>query len=282
MKEFLLEVIKTIFTSVLGAFFGCLFTKLFDKNKKENNIVIDKQLNFVQIQYEQKNNIYNQSITNRVSRKREGGQAGNNSELGGILALIIIISVYSIFMYLKYEHRIVVIMNIINAFLSTMLFTTTYITIRKYKVDAAIKSILIFNLVGTVCSFLLLYFVENPIMYSDIDKQYILTQIIENGVFWILTEAQVFGFILYQFIGMLIIFAFMVYILMGTIHVLSTINLTLQNKFTKVWKFLFKMTFCLCKSIKVYICIGSVLLCVGFLYVSGVLAKILFAGVVTG
>lgn len=278
MKGFLLDVLKTIFTSALGVFFGCIFTKLFSTDKQKSNIVVDKQINFIQIQQQQKINIYNQSTSTRRYQKRRADSQDNTYNIWELIIVLLIVSVYLIYIYIKYEHGIVVFMNILNSFVGTMLLTSTYMTIKKYKKDKTLKTILIFNGVAIICSFLLLYFAENPIMYKEIDKQVLFTQMKEKGMFEIIKNVQAFGFILYQLIGMVFIFVVILFMTLGTIHVLATVNLTMQTRLTKMWRLLFKISYGLCRNIKAYIVLGSILLVAAFFFISGVLSKLLYVG----
>lgn len=114
-----------------------------------------------------------------------------------------------------------------------------------------------------------------PIMGPDFDKEAMLNKMQEAGIFIALFDVEVFGFLLYQAMGVIILIVFMIFTLVGMIHVLSMINLVLKNRFGKMWEWFYIKTMGLCKSVKFYISFGLLLLVLSFLCISGVLSALI-------
>lgn len=107
------------------------------------------------------------------------------------------------------------------------------------------------------------------------NKQELLHQAEINGFFSLLEDVETFKFLLYQTIGVIIMVVFLFFTMIGLMNVLSTINLTLKNRFGKVWSWIFRKTLRFCKSVKFYIFFGSLLLVISFLFVSGILSMLI-------
>ena len=112
-------------------------------------------------------------------------------------------------------------------------------------------------------------------MGPDFNKEAMLNKVQEAGVFTILFDVEAFGFLLYQAMGVIILIVFMMFTLVGMIHVLSMVNLALKNRFSKMWEWLYIKTLGFCKTVKLYISFGLLLLVLSFLCVSGVFSALI-------
>lgn len=128
---------------------------------------------------------------------------------------------------------------------------------------------------ATICVPVLLYLEKNPITGIVVNKHEILHQAEINGIFSLLLDVNIFVFLLYQAIGIIILVGFLTFAMIGLMHILSMINLTLKNRFGKVWSWIFRKTIAFCKSVKFYMFFSSFLLALSFLFVSGVLSLLI-------
>ena len=250
-----------------------IIPKLLKSNKMDNAVSVEKQLVFAQIHIEQNQYINNYpTIPSNNSHPCANGQGMSGKE---ILVVYGIGSLFLIYVFLKFESQISSVILIMTVLLESTFLTTAYMVTKKCYVDRSIKSILIFNIFATVCVPVLLYFVKNPIKNAFINKEEILSTITDDGVFSLLYDVNAYGFLLYQAIGIIILLGFMLFTMMGTIHILSMVNLALESRLTGVWRWLYKKTLRFCNSAGFYISFGILLLVISFLLVSGILASIL-------
>lgn len=267
------DLFLAIVSAILGALFGVIIPKLLKDKKEIPEIHVDRQLVFSQIHIEQK-----QYIVNSVGYKNENRNSTNKSQStsgGEIFFGSLIVAVLMVFGFLKYEKEISTVILCTFVFLETTFLTTACVIVKKYYVDKSIKIILLFNILATIGVPILLYLEKNPITGLVVNKQEILHQAERNGFFSLLCDVDIFGFLLYQVIGVIILVGFLTFTMIGLMHVLSMINLTLKNRFGKVWSWIFRKTLGFCKSVKFYMCFGSFLLVLSFLFVSGVLSMLI-------
>lgn len=267
------DLFFAIASAILGALFGVIIPKLLKDKKEVLEIHIDRQLVFSQIHIEQK-----QYIVNTVGHQKENSNSTNKSQSasgGEILFGSLIAAVMLVFGFLKYEKEISTVILCTFVFLETTFLTTAYVTVKKYYVDKSIKIILLFNILATIGVPILLYFVKNPITGLVINKQEILRQVERTGIFSLLLDVDIFGVLLYQAIGVILLVGFLTFTMIGLMHVLSMINLTLSNRFGKMWSWIFRKTLGYCKSVKFYMFFCSFLLVLSFLFVSGVLSMLI-------
>lgn len=267
------DLFLAIVSAILGALFGVIIPKLLKDKKKMQEINVDKQLVFSQIHIEQK-----QYIVNSEGYQKERGNTTNGSQSTGggeIIIGYLLVAVMLVFGFLKYEKQISTVILCTFVFLETAFLTTAYVIVKKYYVDKSIKSIMLFNIIATTGVPILLYLLKNPMTEQAVNKQEILRQAEMSGILTLLSDVNIFSFLLYQAIGVIILVGFMAFILIGLIHILSMLNLTLKNRFGKMWGWIFRKTFGFCKSVAFYIFFGSFLLVISFLFVSGVLAMLI-------
>ncbi len=273
MNNLWYDLFLAIVSAILGALFGVIIPKLLKDKKEMPEIHVDKQLVFSQIHIEQK-----QYMVNTVRYQKESSNSTNNSQStsgGEIIIGYLIVALLLVFGFLKYEKQISTIILCTFVFLETTFLTTAYAAVKKYYVDKSIKSILLFNILATMGVPILLYLVKYPMMGQVVNKQEILRQAEMSGIFSLLSDVDIFGFLLYQALGVIILVGFMTFTLIGLMHVLSMINLTLKKRFGKMWSWIFRKTLGFCQSVAFYMFFGSFLLVLSFLFVSGVLSMLI-------
>lgn len=273
IENFWYDLLIAVISAVLGAVLGVIIPKILNSDKKDREIRVDKQLIFAQIHIEQNQYVYNRSSTpKKGSHNSSNGQGLSGGET--VIAYVIC-SLFLIYGFLKFETQISNVILIMTVLLESTFLTTSYVVSKKYYIDKSIRSILIFNIFATFCSPVLLYLMKNPLTNSFVNKEVILNTISSDGVFSLLSDVNVYGFLLYQAIGLITLFGFMLFTLIGTIHIMSMVNLALENRLIKVWRWLYKKTLGFCNSVGFYISFGILLLVVSFLFVSGILASFL-------
>ena len=260
-------------SAILGALSGVIIPKLLKDKTQTSEIYVDKQMVFSQIHIEQK-----QYIVNTVDSQRRNSNSTNKSQStsgGEMFFGVLAIAVLLVFGFLKYENGISKVILCTFVFLETTFLVITYVVVKKYYVDRSIKLILLFNIFATIGVPILLYLEKNPITGIVVNKQELLHQAERNGMFSLLRDVDTFGFLLYQAIGVIVMVGFLSFTMIGLMHVLSMINLTLRNRFGKVWSWIFRKTLGFCKSVKFYIFFGAFLLVLSFLFVSGILSMLI-------
>ena len=267
------DLVLAVVSAILGALFGVLIPKLLKDEKKTTDIQVDKQLVFSQIHIEQKQYIINNSGNQCVNSK--GTYKSESSYGTEIVVVSLLVALFLIYWFLKYEKIICAVVLVLFVFLEVAFLVAEYIITRRYRIDNSIKYILLFNILATICIPILVSFIKMPIMGPDFDKEAMLNKMQEEGIFTALFDVEVFGFLLYQAMGVIILIVFMIFTLVGMIHVLSMINLVLKNRFGKMWEWFYIKTMGLCKSVKFYISFGLLLLVLSFLCISGVLSALI-------
>lgn len=267
------DLVLAVVSAILGALFGVLIPKLLKDEKKTTDIQVDKQLVFSQIHIEQKQYIINNSGNQCVNSK--GTYKSESSYGTEIVVVFLLVALFLIYWFLKYEKIICAVVLVLFVFLEVAFLVVEYIITRRYRIDKSIKYILLFNILATICIPILVSFIKMPIMGPDFDKEAMLNKMQEEGIFTALFDVEVFGFLLYQAMGVIILIVFMIFTLVGMIHVLSMINLVLKNRFGKMWEWFYIKTMGLCKSVKFYISFGLLLLVLSFLCISGVLSALI-------
>lgn len=273
MNNLWYDLFLAVVSAILGALFGVIIPKLLKDKKEEPDIYVDRQIVFSQIHVEQK-----QYIVNTIGYEKENGNnanKGQNTNGGEIIWGYLLVALMLVLGFLKYEKQISAVVLCLFVFLETTFLTTAYVMVKKYYVDKQIKSILLFNVFATVGVPVLLYLLKNPMMGQVLNKQEILRQVEKSGIFSLLFEADIFAFLLYQALGVIIMVGFLTFTLIGLMHVLAMVNLTLKKRFSKMWGWIFRKTLGFCKSVVFYILFGSFLLVLSFLFVSGVLAMLI-------
>ena len=267
------DLFLAIVSAILGALFGIIIPKLLKDKKEMPEIHTDRQLVFSKIHIEQK-----KYIVNNVGYQKESNNSANKSQSTSGEEIIIgylIVALVLVFGFLKYEKQISAVILCTFVFLETAFLTTAYVMVKKYYVDKSIKGILLFNILATIGVPILIYLVKNPIMGPLINKQDILCQAEMSGIISLLFDVEVFGVLLYQAVGVIILVGFMTFTFIGLMHILSMINLTLKKSFGKMWSWIFRKTLGFCKSVAFYMFFGSFLLVLSFLFVSGVLSMLI-------
>lgn len=273
MNNLWYDLFLAIVSAILGALFGGIIPKLLKDKTETPEINVDKQLVFSQIHIEQK-----QYIVNTVDYQKQNSNSTNKSQStsgGEMFFGALVVAVLLVFGFLKYEKEISTVILCTFVFLETTFLTTAYVIVKKYYVDKSIKIILLFNIFATIGEPILLYLEKNPITGIVVNKQEILRQAEMSGIVSLLSDVDIFAFLLYQVLGVIILVGFMTFTLIGLMHVLSMINLTLKKQFGKIWSWIFRKTLGFCRSVAFYMFFGSSLLVLSFLFVSGVLSMLI-------
>lgn len=253
-----------------------IFSKIFEKKEQQQTTnFIDKQLVFNQIHIEQNRYIALETPQKEKPSRRRTTSSSDNS--GWILFGILIATLFLIYGYLKFEVEISRILIATTVLLESLFVTASFVIVRKFYVDIKLKTILLFNIIATVCLPILVYQMKNPIRGNHINKVAILEMMEQEGFISLLLsgDSSTYGYLLYQSAGIFVILLFIVFVILGAVHVLSMVNLTLNNRFQKMWKWLYKKTIHFCKSCGGYVFFGSLLLVVSFLFISGILISLL-------
>ena len=267
------DLVLAVVSAILGALFGALIPKLFKDEKKTTEIQVDKQLVFSQIHIEQKQYIINNS-RNQCANSKDTYKSESSNGIE-IVLVFLLVALFLVYWFLKYERYICAVVLVSFVFLEVAFLVAAYIITRRYGIDKSIKYILLFNILATICIPSLVSFIKMPIMGPDFNKEAMLNKVQEAGVFTILFDVEAFGFLLYQAMGVIILIVFMMFTLVGMIHVLSMVNLALKNRFSKMWQWFYIKTLGFCKTVKLYISFGSLLLVLSFLCVSGVFSTLI-------
>lgn len=271
MNNFLYDFMLAIVSAIVGALFGFIIPKLIKRDEEQTVNIIDKQLIFKQIHVEQNQYVYREA----PKRRARNGKASSSSSNGGVIIIYILGSLFLIYGYLKFEMEISRVLIALTVLLESAFITASINIIKKFYVDIKIKVILLFNIIATVGVPILVYFMQYPIQGLQIDKKIVLNMIEQDGLISLLGNPDTYGFLLYQSIGVVLIFGYMLFVMLGTLHLLSMVNLTLNSRLKKMWVWLYKRTIKVCNSCGWYIFFGSILLVFGFLFVSGTLISLL-------
>lgn len=144
---------------------------------------------------------------------------------GKILLAYVTGSLLLIYGFLKFESQISNTIMSMAVLLESTFLTTSYVVTKKYNVDKSMRSILIFNIFSTCCLPVLLYLLKNPLTNSFVNKERILNTIRSDGLVSLSFDVGGYVFLLYQALGVITIFAFMLFTLIGTVHILSKFSI---------------------------------------------------------
>ena len=270
MNNLWYDLFLELISAILGASFGVIIPKMMKDKKEMPEAYIDKQIVFSKIQIEQKQYIFHDD----TGQQKKNSPTTKTHQGAEILIGYLLIALVTVFVFVKFEKEISLFIICMFVFLETAFLTTAYVTTKKCYIDKGIKSILGFNILAVACVPFLLYLERNPIMGPIVNKQEMLRQAETTGLFSLVSDINVFGFVLYQVLGIVVLAEFMFFTLIGLMHVLSMINLTLTNRSSKLWSGIFAKTFGCCKSVTFYMLFGFCLLVLSFLLVSGVLSML--------
>jgi len=271
MNNFFYDFMLAIVSAIVGALFGFIIPKLLKKNEEQTVNIIDKQLVFKQIHVEQ-----NQYVYREAPKRREKNRKTSSSNSGGEVFIIYVLgSLFLIYGYLKFEMEISRILIVLTVLLESAFITASINIMKKHCVDIKIKAILLFNIIATVGVPVLVYLMQYPIQGLLIDKKAVLDMIEQDGLISLLGNSDTYGFLLYQSIGVILIFGYILFVMLGTLHILSMANLALNSRLKKMWVWLYKRTIKFYNSCGWYIFFGIILLVISFLLVSGMLVALI-------
>lgn len=286
MSDILTTVIIPIMSAVVGAVIGVLFQRLVYPDNSNNNVNPDWNFggNTVILDYKNIHIWQNRIIKEKeiikekkIIENKKKVQSSNEDILLVIIGLLLI-GVALIWGYLKFQKEIFYILLICAVFIISMCLSAVYVVTRKnIMMDSRFKSIIIWIIVSTIFIPIEVYLLMNPIYFKSVNKELILENMNNNGILSILTNQgiDVFGFLLYQVIGVVITIFFILHLLCGNIHIWAMINLRLNSKMESFWRFIYRMTNIFTCSRLYFIGFSVFLLFLSFIFSSGVLANLI-------
>lgn len=279
MKDIFITVIVPIISAVIGAVVGVLFQKLVRQDNlnsgKNQSFICNRQT--IILDYKDIHVLQNKTIKEKeVVKTKELPSSNENTwvTLIGVLLICIIL----VWLYLKFQKEIFYILSTSSIFIISMCLSAIYtITRKNIMIDNRFKSILIWIIVSTVFIPIEINLLMNPIYFKSVNKQLVLETMNNNGLLSILTNQgiHVFGFLLYQVLGIIIFIFFVLHLLCGNIHIWSMINLSLNSKMKSFWKLIYKKTYNFAYSRSRFIGFSLFLLSLSFLLSSGILANLI-------
>ncbi len=271
MNNLLSKLIQLVISTILGTIAGTIIPILMFGREQ---IVIDgKQLNFDQIHLQQ-------SIIIRQSREREmvvGQRCIENDDLG--VFIYILGAMLLVYGFLNFQTNIKMTMAIAMLILEAIFWITAYLIIKNNMIDKKIRGILLFNILSAIYIPVIIYLLENSVVVKNINVADILLKMQQQGAISILLEPEKFGFVLYQAIGVFTVFAYMVVVLLGTIHVLAMLNLALEGKGQRIFGWIYRKSYWIVKSFTWYLTCNIILLVISMIFVLGI-PTLIFRGII--
>lgn len=277
MSDITIDIIIPIVTAIVGAVVGTLIQNLISSEKKEtlinsaNNIQI---LNFTEIHIKQ-NEVKEQKNPNKQKERKSNSETDGDIWLyfGGILFAGLVL----IYLYLKYQREIHNSILLGTIFVVSICLSAVFVIIKKkIEFDGKFKITILWIAFSIIVVPIELYLLKNPIYFNTLDKGAILAIMRNDGLVALFGQGSgTFGFLLYQAIGVLLIFSFILHLLTGNLHIWSMINLSLNSRANFIWRFFYKITYPLCSSPKFFIGFSVFLLVLSFCFVSGIFANLI-------
>lgn len=265
MDDFLYQLLLMVMSAVLGGVAGAIIPKwMFGEEQK---MVVDKQLNFNQIHLQQSVIIQQRKETRIVVNQRSKGNSDSGAEIIVMYALGAVLLAYG---FLKFEANIKMTMAIVTVLLEAIFWVAAHLIIKRNMVDGKIKGILLFNILSAIYIPIIIYLLGDPIIVKNIDKAEILIKMQQEGPISILFEPEKFVFVLYQAIGVFIVFAYMLVVLLGTIHLLAMLNLALEGRGRRFFGLVYRKTYWIGKSFAWYLTFNIILLVISTIFVLGI------------
>lgn len=260
MDNYFFELLIGIIVTIIGAFIGPIIQKLLLNDTSTHHTY--RQFNFTEIHIRQ-NNI--------ISSPKDGNQNSTNANDNSSFILYIIGAFFLVRGYLMYEANIKLGILLIFMFLESMFIASAYVIVKNNCIDSKIRSILIFNILSLIIVPCLIYFLEYPLIPRTIDDKAMYEFIIKDGISVIFTQTNNFMSILYQVVGLLFLLFFLLSTILGCLHTLSMLNLSIDGN--GFWRWIYKKTYIWCKSSFRYIITNIILLVLSFLMISGLLLE---------
>lgn len=284
MSEISANILIPIVTAIVGAVVGVLFQNLLVPPSKNSYVINNNNgrmmnLNFANIHIEQNQIIKETKIIRekRIERRSES----SDGDISGSIILMLIISAGLIWLYLKYQSEIHNGLLIGAVFVASMCLSAIYvITRRNIEIDRKFKTIITWIIISTIFVPIGLYLLQNPLYFKSVNKETILEVMNNNGLAELYTQfgVQIYGFLLYQVIGVVAMILFIIHLIVGNLHIWAMVNLSLGSKGKFIWKPLYKVTYPFCRSVASFIGFSVFLIIVSFLFISGILANLFTSG----
>ena len=271
-----ITIIIPILTAVVGAVVGVLFQNLLFPGNGQSIV-----LSFNEINVEEKQVVKEKEIIKEREIIREKanstGSTGSDDSIWLFLLGALFIGLLLIWLYLKYQNQIFYGLLISSLFIiSICLSAICFIVRKKITIDSKFKTIITWIVISTIFIPIEIHLLQNPLYFNTLDKTAILEAMNKDGWASILNNgSNAFGFLLYQAIAIIILILFIAHLLDGNIHIWAMINLKLNSKLRKLWKFLFNITYPFAKNLSGYIGFSVLLLIISMLSASGIIAGLL-------
>jgi hypothetical protein len=252
------NMIDLVIGAIIGPVVGAIVTKLLENKEK----------NYVGEQVVLKNIIIEEKRFVKV--KKTSNKSGVADDTWVVIIVFALISFFLIRGFLEYESQIITMILTATFFLESMFLAITWIGLKKCVLDDSTKRVVLFNIIAVACLPILMYFMKNPLVEKVINKESVLLEISKNGLLWIFNDASTWSFLLYQLLGIAFICIFIIFSMVGIVHVLSKINFALGYHLKKVWLYFYKKTIWISDSYKSYVGFGIFLLAISFVLISGI------------
>lgn len=279
MNEITTDILIPILTAIVGAVVGVLIQNLITREKKGVSINSDNKsilnLNFTEIHIQQNRIVKEREVLREQKVKRQSDATDSDGWLyiGGV----IFVGLGLIYLYLKYQTEIHNGLLLSSIFVVSMCLSAVYVIVkRNIEIDSKFKAIIIWIIISIIFVPIELYLLKNPVYFNTLDKNAILETMSNDGLVSLLNQGSgIFGFLLYQVLGVILIIFFILHLLIGTLHIWAMINLSLNSRANFIWRFIYRTTYPFCSSTKFFIGFSAFLLVLSSLFVSGIFANLL-------
>lgn len=264
MEKLLYDLMMVIIGAVVGGFSGAVIPRLMFPERQEKS---SKELNFTQIHIEQRKIIQ----TTYVDKKTVRNNNSNTQGLDGTTIIIFCIVgwLFLVYGFLRFESQIKMILIMSTVILESFFGVAAYMIIRKNMIDTKMKAILITNIISTLYIPVMIYLIGNPIINRTLDRQQVLQLMQEDGFVSILFEQGVLGFLIFQVVGVLFIFAYILLTILSTLHLLSMLNLALEGRGKALFTWIFRKTYFVCKTFGCYLVMCIILIVFSTIFILG-------------
>lgn len=272
MNDIIKNVIIPILASIIGGIVGVVFQRLVYPNSDDNKINLTLLNNYNNIHFRQ-----SKRIEEKVIYKEKAQVSNNESPETDIFAQIVIIFITGlvlIWFYLKYEVIISYVIMISALFINLLsLSATIFVTKLNINIDKNFKFLLGWMIFLTISIPIQLYILKHP-FFGYVDKVKVFQIINSKGLLSLFSYfgLDTFWFLLYQIFGVIFLVIFILYLILGNLYIWAMINLAVNSKIKKLWKFLYGLTSRFIPSESRFIGISFLLLFSSFLLSSGIIA----------
>lgn len=197
--------------------------------------------------------------------QQKSHQEENWSIFLGVIALIWALSVY-----VQYHWQIrigVVVVSIMIETLTCLIYNQGKNSEILY--DKKLKRIAIFNITSVISVPIMIAIISSSKYNSKIDFDFLQQQIASNGIVQVYFNVSDGKYALFQMVGILLIGIFFLYIVISDLYIIAVINIVMEKKGQRFWKWLLGRTCGMSKD--GIIIIGAALLVLSIIMTIGVL-----------